>query len=128
MRAAALAVLAALVLAATAAAEKPASTSITLDNPSPALGDLVTFTTDPDPIEAGWILLRCYQGDELVLSEVHAVYDDGSAYGYHAPFALGPTFAWESGPAECRAEVRIAKRGSIERSKTIAETSFAVAA
>ena len=106
----------------------PQDHTITLDQENPTHGDQVTFTYNPDPVEGGWLLLQGYQDDVLVYSAVHAAYDDGSAYGYHMPFVLDSA-SWEDGQsARCVAEIRIARRGSISKSKPVASVEFTVAA
>ena len=106
----------------------PTDYILTLDQPDPSFGDHVTITVSPDPVEGGWLYLRVYQDGIPVLSEIHAAYDDGSAYGYHMPFALGPTASWDGGAATAEVELRIAKKGSIEKSRALATLEFSVAA
>lgn len=103
---------AALAVALSASAAKPIDYTIALDQAAPAYLDEVTFTVTPDPAPL-WIELQCFQDGTLVYSEIHSAYDDGTAYGYHLPFLLGPTYLWVGGAADCTASLVAAKKGSI---------------
>lgn len=46
-----------------------------------------------------WLVLECYIGGVLVLSDVRAGFPGG--YGYGVDFNLGPTARWSGGDANC---------------------------
>lgn len=78
-----LSVFAGLALFVTSAQAKAASGSISLDQPSPALGDTVTFTWSASGLHGNQdprIQVVCYQGADLVY---------GAAYAAGTPFLLG---------------------------------------
>lgn len=115
-------VLAAITILVTLALASPAiaaSSSIELvSDGSPAFGEQVNFTHETTRSEFPWIINRCYtdfNGDgriqttgnlspDLVLYQAKGRYE--SYYeGPNAPFTLGPTANWPSGPATCVASL-----------------------
>jgi hypothetical protein len=111
------------VLAAVPAYAGPNKASITADglNPHGEFGQQVYFTVSADRVERPWVNTRCYQDGELVYAQWHGAFD---SYRFDPVFTLGPTPSWQSGDADCVAEVGTKnKRGKF---RPLASYSFAV--
>ncbi len=90
---------AAATLAVTAAAGA-APSSITLDQPDPHFGDLVTFTITGARTDRPWVNVRCYRDGVLLLDDWRA-YFDGIISTLPHPTPLGPTGNWTEGGGDC---------------------------
>lgn len=110
------------VLAAVPAFAGPNKASITADglNPHGDFGQQVYFTATADRVEYPWVNARCYQDGELVYAQWHGAFD---SYRFDPVFTLGPTPSWQSGDAECVAEVGVKKNG---RFRALASYEFVV--
>lgn len=100
-----------------------ASATVTLDQPSPAHGDFITFsvTTNSTPT---LVRLTCSQDGAVVAIGGWLVHSDTSytseTIGLYSP-------AWPSGGADCIAEVKLVTAHPSTRWKTIGSTTFDVA-
>ncbi len=117
------------VLAAPALAGKPTKYDLTV--PDGYYGETVMATATSGGVAAAassedaadytyWrVLARCYQQGELVFKH-YALFD-----GAYSSFPLGPTRAWQDGPAECTAELGYFHKGSVTRWRVVDSTAFA---
>lgn len=66
----------------------------------PKLGDDVFFNFSTDETTNPWIRIQAFQDKKLVLEQYRGAPDDP-----RGPIPLGPTGWWQSGPADCRADL-----------------------
>jgi hypothetical protein len=101
----------------------PNKASIEADglNPHGVIGQQVTFTVSADRVEYPWVNVRCYQDGELVYAQWHGAYD---SYRFDPVFTLGPTPSWQTGDAECVAEVGVRNRNG--KFRVLASYEFGV--
>ncbi|MFP5331356.1 MAG: hypothetical protein ACLGHX_03190 [Acidimicrobiia bacterium] len=92
---------------------------IVLDQPSPSHGDTVTFTVSD---ENSYVVLKCYQGGELVMQQTHGMFE---SYPWDAVYTLASP-SWTSGSATCAAEAGTYARNG--RFRAYASITFGVAA
>lgn len=113
------AVVAALIAAASASA-KPAASSISL-NGAAVFGGQVSFTYS-SPVSEPFVHLRCFQNGALV-EEAWG----NQGFPEQREFTLGPTGAWQSGPASCTATLEDwSQYGTKGKVTVLASTSFQV--
>lgn len=107
---------------------KPPDYTITIDNPTPKLGDIVHFTAEGGDPWGLWFVVQAHVNDQTVYSQTgHAWVSDANP-GTATPedFMLGPTGLWPSGPAEGVCQLMSSKKGRLD--KVLAELDFHIAA
>ena len=90
------------------------------NSPGLSLGDRVTFNVSTTATASPWVNVNCYQGGTFVYGEWHGFF---ASYLYGQTYTLGPTRMWQSGGADCTADL-VSKDGN--RDKILGSIGFYV--
>ena len=88
------------------------------NTPGLSLGDRVTFNVSTTATASPWVNVNCYQGGTFVYGEWHGFF---ASYLYGQTYTLGPTRMWQSGGADCTADL-VSKEGN--RDKILGSIGF----
>ncbi len=114
--------LAGVLISGTLLAAKPATETITLNQPTPHFSDVIDFTISIAEVDEPWVHLQCSQNGTLVQSSWRGYYGNLGRV-----FQLGPTPSWQGGAADCIADAGTGKyTGHGWRFTVKSSTSFAV--